>query len=124
MKDPIILEGPPIDWGHHREQSQRVMDPSGEINWGAAFGADPGVMSCPHCKTHLWQGGYRVKCPECSTEFDTPLRLRQAELVEIACPWCDKTEDKQLCVICRGTRKVTVSKRTKELMDAKKGSTT
>lgn len=79
MKSPIILEGPAFDWKAGADAADRIQGPSG-INWGAAIMADPGVMSCPSCKTHLWCEGHVVRCPECGHEFKT--RLHPEERIQ------------------------------------------
>ncbi len=69
MKSPIILEGEPFDWEAGNEAAGRVMD-GGMVNWHAAMSADPGVMTCPGCLVYLWREGVRVRCPECSHEWN------------------------------------------------------
>jgi len=78
MRSAIVLEGPPADWEAHRDVSERVVNGEGSPNMGAALQADPGCMKCPHCGEHLWREGWRVRCPECSHEFETGLRLNGA----------------------------------------------
>lgn len=74
MKSPIIIEGHPADWEAHGRAADRVQNPGGGVNWGAAMLADPGVMSCPACGEHMWCEGLRVRCPYCAHEFDTRLK--------------------------------------------------
>jgi uncharacterized Zn finger protein (UPF0148 family) len=82
MRDPIIIEGPPFDWKRGGEMASRVQNDDGSTNWWAAMGADPGCMTCSACGLSLWKEGYRVKCPDCGHEFDTPLRPATPEREE------------------------------------------
>lgn len=68
MKSPIIIEGKAFPWNEPNPHGE-VIDEAGEVNWGAAFFADPGVMSCPGCHVYLWREGAHVRCPECGTEW-------------------------------------------------------
>lgn len=70
MKRPIILDGKAFPWGEPNPRGS-VIDEDGDVNWGAAAWDDPGVMSCPKCKSYLWNEGMRVRCPDCGEEFDT-----------------------------------------------------
>ena len=70
MKSPIILEGVAFLWSEPNPHGE-VVDESGEVNWAAAAFSDPGCMACPKCNVYLWNEGLRVRCPECSHEFDT-----------------------------------------------------
>ena len=76
MKSPIIHTGTPFDWGEGNKFSQMVMREDGEVNWGAAFMADPGVMFCPKCKEHLWNEGDDVECPVCHHRWLVERRMR------------------------------------------------
>ena len=67
----IILEGPAFDWADGARYSAKVVQPDGSVDWRAAAFADPGIMKCPGCGAYLWLEGWRVRCPECSTEWDT-----------------------------------------------------
>lgn len=42
-----------------------VVDAQGEVNWGAAFRADPGVKKCPGCGEFYWD---EADVMECTTE--------------------------------------------------------
>lgn len=44
MQRPIILEGQPFDWAEGEKNMLKVVDENGELNWRAAFSADPGVL--------------------------------------------------------------------------------
>lgn len=72
MKNPIILSGKPFDWEFGDKMQEKVAEAAeqGEVNWGAAFFADPGVMKCPGCGVHLWREGERVRCPDCGHEWE------------------------------------------------------
>jgi hypothetical protein len=70
MKSPIILEGTAFPWNEPNPFGSPV-DEDGQVNWRAAAFADPGVIKCPGCGEFLWNEGLRVRCPDCSAEFDT-----------------------------------------------------
>lgn len=123
MKDPIILEGPSINWGYHQEQLGKISNPDGSLNFGAAMGADPGVMSCPECKAYMWQGGHKVKCPDCGEEFETPWYKELKSRVEVDCTFCEAwAEGKREgpCPACDGTKRVMISKSVYELRQKQK----
>ena len=69
MKHPIVLEGKPFNWEEGAKYSEQAVAEDGEVNWQAAFFADPGVMLCPQCKSHLWREGTLVRCPDCGHEW-------------------------------------------------------
>ncbi len=71
MKSAKIIEGSPFDWKRGAEAMDHIANEDGSINWGAAFAADPGVTSCPKCKTKFWAEGTRLECTECGTQFPT-----------------------------------------------------
>lgn len=71
MKHAKIIEGEPFDWKAGKEAMDHVVRNSGDINWRAAFSADPGVTHCPKCKTHFWAEGKKLECTECETQFLT-----------------------------------------------------
>jgi hypothetical protein len=71
MKNPIIIEGPPFDWDKGQKCLEQAVDDKGDVNWFAAFNADPGVMACPNCGIHLWNEGKIVKCPDCGHQWET-----------------------------------------------------
>jgi hypothetical protein len=73
MEEPIVIDPPGFDlataWESCREDRENVVDAEGEVNWGAAFGADPGVTSCPACQTYHWAWGRRQRCTKCAFEY-------------------------------------------------------
>lgn len=69
MKSPIILEGEPFDWEAGKQAMENLTYENGEVNWWAAFNADPGCMKCPGCEEYLWREGTLVRCPHCSHEW-------------------------------------------------------
>jgi hypothetical protein len=71
MKSAKIIEGQPFDWKRGAEAMDHIANDDGSINWGAAFCADPGVTSCPSCKTYFWAEGTKLECTECGTQFPT-----------------------------------------------------
>lgn len=70
MKSPIILEGSAFPWNEPNPHGDTI-GADGEVNWAAAFFADPGCIKCPGCGEFLWNEGFRVRCPDCGAEFDT-----------------------------------------------------
>lgn len=78
IKDPIIIDPPgetaTQGWEScHRyvEQCGGLAYDDGEVNWRAAFGADPGCCSCPNCKQMFWAFGRVIECTECKFQFPT-----------------------------------------------------
>lgn len=71
MKHPIIIDGPAFDWEEGERNGAQAVDDDGNVNWGAAMCADPGVMKCPGCAEYLWAEGWTAKCPDCGHEWRT-----------------------------------------------------
>lgn len=76
--DPIVIKPVGFDvkaaWGEcHKsvEDQGGLTYEDGEVNWGAAFSADPGLCSCPNCDQSYWQWGDVIKCSECEFVFPT-----------------------------------------------------
>lgn len=76
IKEPIVLEPKGFDnaraWQEctgYVAKCGGIQHEGGEVNWRAAAGADPGIVSCPACGIHLWGWGVRLQCPDCSFEF-------------------------------------------------------
>lgn len=63
--DPIVIDPPDFD------KCGGLQDERGEVNWRAAFGADPGCCSCPRCGEHYWAWGRRQRCAKCAFEYPT-----------------------------------------------------
>lgn len=70
MRTPKIIKGKPFDWRRASEAMDNVVSPSGEICWGAAMAADPGVTKCPNCKAFYWREGETVECLNCGTQWN------------------------------------------------------
>jgi ssDNA-binding Zn-finger/Zn-ribbon topoisomerase 1 len=66
---PIILIGRGFDWESGAQNLGNLVDEAGVVDWGAAFGADPGCTQCPACGRYLWREGLWVRCPACECEF-------------------------------------------------------
>ena len=64
-----ILTGRPFDWSEGAAASEHVVGDDGEVNWRAAFAADPGVVSCPVCYVYHWREGEQVACAACGHEW-------------------------------------------------------
>lgn len=78
VKDPMVIDPPNFDqaaaWNECREYVDAcggLSHDDGEPNWRAAFGADPGLCSCPCCDQMFWAWGRRQRCTECGFEYDT-----------------------------------------------------
>jgi hypothetical protein len=76
--EPIILDPanltPEQGWDEcHRyvEKCGGLTDGDGEVNWRAAFGADPGICTCPACHQQYWAWGRRHRCRQCGFEYPT-----------------------------------------------------
>ena len=74
LMEPIILEPagltPEQGWAECQPYADALVASNGDNMW-AAFGADPGVTSCPECKQKYWAWGTRLKCVQCGAEFPT-----------------------------------------------------
>lgn len=78
MKDPIVIDPPGFEQGRAWKEFQDYVNgcggvqyPDGEVNWRAAFVADPGCNSCPACGEYYWQWGRRQRCVVCGFEYET-----------------------------------------------------
>ncbi len=49
----------------NKEAADNVIDADGEVNWRAAFFADPGCRKCPGCGEYYWD---EADVMECTTE--------------------------------------------------------
>lgn len=59
-----------------KNAADHVVNDDGSINWRAAFFADPGVKSCPRCKTYFWNEAAVMECPDCHVQFgDGPVGI-------------------------------------------------
>lgn len=78
MLDPIVIDPPNFDqkaaWDEccdYVDKCGGLSHEDGEPNWRAAFGADPGVCSCPACGEFYWMWGNRQRCVKCAFEYPT-----------------------------------------------------
>ncbi len=78
LHDPIVTDPVAMDiaaeWkecADYVEECGGVTSKNGEVNWRAAFGADPGVCSCPSCGRNHWAFGNRQRCTRCAFEYPT-----------------------------------------------------
>jgi hypothetical protein len=71
MKHPIVIDGPYFDWERGKKAMDTVVTESGEVKWGAAMMADPGVTKCPACGAFFWKEAKIIKCSECGTSWNT-----------------------------------------------------
>lgn len=76
--DPIVIDPPGFNsadgWAECKEYVEKcggLSHDDGEPNWRAAFGADPGLCSCPACHQMYWQWGRRQQCKKCGFEYPT-----------------------------------------------------
>lgn len=74
LRTPIIIEGRGFDWDDGKKWASQVQDSDGEINWKAAFFADPGVAQCPYCSVYYWNEGEFVQCLDCGERWHTTNR--------------------------------------------------
>ena len=58
----------------NEEAMDNVVDAAGEVNWRAAFMADPGVKKCPKCGEFYWDEASVMECTECQTQFGSGLQ--------------------------------------------------
>jgi hypothetical protein len=75
--EPIIVEPagftPEQGWDEchsYVEKCGGLMDGDG-VNWRAAFGADPGICSCPACHQKYWAWGTVQQCVTCGFKYPT-----------------------------------------------------
>lgn len=75
MHEPIVIDPPDFDqkaaWGECREWVDNHTDEDGTPSMAAAFGADPGVCSCPACHEMYWAWGAKQRCVKCQFEYPT-----------------------------------------------------
>ena len=78
MIDPIVIDPPNFnierEWAQHQkwvEEAGGLTHEDGEVNWRAAFSADPGICSCPACQQMYWAFGRRQRCAKCAFEYPT-----------------------------------------------------
>lgn len=78
MKEPIVIDPPNFNiqaaWQECREYVDKcggMTHEDGDVNWRAAFGADPGVCSCPACHQMYWAWGKQQRCVDCGFEYPT-----------------------------------------------------
>jgi len=76
--DPIVIDPPNFDQRAAWQECAEYVDKcggltheDGEPNWRAAFGADPGVTSCPVCHEYYWAWGSKQRCVKCGFEYPT-----------------------------------------------------
>jgi len=68
MKHARIISGAFQD-AFNADALANAVDEDGEVNWGAAFRADPGVRKCPQCKAFYWDEASILECPDCNVQF-------------------------------------------------------
>lgn len=78
LLDPIVIEPAEFSTAAAWAECAKYVDDcggltheDGEPNWMAAFGADPGVCSCPACHQKYWAWGTRQRCVTCGCEYPT-----------------------------------------------------
>lgn len=76
--EPVVIEpagmNPENEWEKCRAEVDRlggVVDSHGDVNWRAAFSADPGITTCPVCHVQHWAWGRVVQCARCAFQFPT-----------------------------------------------------
>lgn len=78
LMEPIIVEPagltPEQGWdecNRYVEKCGGLTYDDGEPNWRAAFGADPGICSCPACHQKYWAWGTVQRCRQCGFQYPT-----------------------------------------------------
>jgi hypothetical protein len=67
MKHAKIISGAYENcWG---DPNAEIVSQDGEVNWGAAFRADPGCKKCPECNGYFWNEAAVMECPDCAANF-------------------------------------------------------
>lgn len=76
--DPLVIDPPGMDQQAAWDECKDYVDKCGGLshedgkpNWPAAFGADPGVCSCPVCNAMYWAWGRVQRCKRCGFEYPT-----------------------------------------------------
>ena len=64
MSEPGKIIYGPYENAWDGEASANVVNEEGDINWRAAFTADPGVRRC-ECGLYLWDEARVLECPDC-----------------------------------------------------------
>ncbi len=74
--DPIVIDPPATVVSEEWSRCSEAVDAcggltyqDGEVNWRAAFSADPGICTCPNCGINYWAFGNRQRCADCGFEF-------------------------------------------------------
>lgn len=67
MRHAKLISGE-FDLSYCKEAAENVVDDDGNVNWGAAFRADPGVKKCP-CGAYYWNEAKVMECLDCKTHF-------------------------------------------------------
>lgn len=72
-QEPLVLDPPGFDtlaaWRECQNYSDRMHEAGGPI--AAAFGADPGICSCPACGQMYWAWGRVQRCRSCGFDYPT-----------------------------------------------------
>ena len=58
----VLLDGERFDWQEGAKAAAACVREDGEVDWRAAYSADPGVTRCPKCGTYHWREGTRRRC--------------------------------------------------------------
>ena len=91
LHNPIVIDPPGFNeaaaWQECRDyvdQCGGLAHEDGEPNWRAAFGADPGICSCPACHRDHWAWGRKQRCTRCGFEYETDAWLMYSYGVQAA----------------------------------------
>jgi len=71
MKTAIVIDPPGFDEKAAWKECRDWQDSHGSNTMAAAFGADPGICSCPSCHEMYWAWGRRQRCVVCNFEYET-----------------------------------------------------
>lgn len=68
MRHARIISGAYED-AFSKEAQDNIVDAEGNVNWRAAFAADPGMTKCPACKAYYWNEAAVLECLDCKLQF-------------------------------------------------------
>lgn len=71
MKTAIVIDPPDFDERAAWQECRDWVDHHGPDTMAAAFGADPGICSCPSCNEMYWAFGRAQRCVVCGFEYPT-----------------------------------------------------
>ena len=77
IEEPIVIDPPNFNisgaWKECSDEVDRcggISHDDGEVNWKAAFSADPGCCECPACHASYWAWGNIQECVKCGFRYE------------------------------------------------------